>query len=756
MGLKGPSFALIAALAAGVFAGPPAPAEPAAAPAAAPDPPPPVRPRVCLVLSGGGARGMAHIGVLKVLEEMKVPIDCVAGTSMGAIVGGLYASGMRAAEIESMMRTVDWQEAFRDSPPRRDLAFRRKQDDRNFLVRLPLGLKHGEFLLPKGLIQGQKLQETLRARTLAFQDVKSFDALPTPFRAVATDLETGEGVLLDRGDLALAMRASMSAPGVFAPVESGGRVLVDGGLAENLPIDVARAMHADVLIVVDVTFPLQTRKHLNSPISITNQMLAILVRRNADRQKATLDARDLLIQPELAQISSTDFSLVGKTIDLGEAAAQGLRGRLAGLALDDASYAAYVAQRAGTARPEPVIRFVRVDGESKRYERTIVAALEPLLQKPLDPKRLDDLITDLYGLGDFEILDYSIVTDGEGADAQHGIEVHARRKSWGPNYLRFGLNLQDDFQGNSLYNAAARFVVSEIGSLGAEWRTDLQIGNDPRVITEFYQPLNAQRVWFVAPSARIESRDLIVYANDVEIADFREREAEADLDVGRQIGNWGEIRWGVHRLNGATRARLGDPALVDAQFNNGAYFFKFSYDRLDNVDFPREGQTFSLQWDGDRDNLGSDFRSDRVAADWLMARSRGRNTLVLWGSAGETLDGDTRPTHLQDFYSLGGFLNLSGLALRSLTGPDYAIGRAIYLRKIGRGGEGFLDFPAYLGASFEFGNTWTRRGDVSWGGSRKDFSLFLGLDTPLGPLYIGSGYDQSGNNAFFLFLGRTF
>jgi NTE family protein len=675
---------------------------------------------------------------------------------MGAIVGGLYASGMRAAEIESMMRTVDWQEAFRDSPPRRDLAFRRKQDDRNFLVRLPLGLKHGEFLLPKGLIQGQKLQETLRARTLAFQDVKSFDALPTPFRAVATDLETGEGVLLDHGDLALAMRASMSAPGVFAPVESGGRVLVDGGLAENLPIDVARAMHADVMIVVDVTFPLQTRKHLNSPISITNQMLAILVRRNADRQKATLDPRDLLIQPELAQISSTDFSVVGRTIDLGEAAALGLRGRLAGLALDDAAYAAYVAQRAGTARPEPLIRFVRVDAESKRYERTIVAALEPLLQRPLDAKRLDDLITDLYGLGDFETLDYSIVTEGEGADAQQGIEVHARRKSWGPNYLRFGLNLQDDFQGNSLYNAAARFVVSEIGTLDAEWRTDLQIGNDPRVITEFYQPLNAQRVWFVAPSARIESRDLIVYANDVEIADFREREAEADLDVGRQLGNWGEIRWGVHRLNGATRARLGDPALVDGQFNNGAYFFKFSYDRLDNVDFPREGQTFSLQWDGDRDNLGSDFRSDRVAADWLMARSRGRNTLVLWGSAGETLDGDTRPTHLQDFYSLGGFLNLSGLALRSLTGPDYAIGRAIYLRKIGRGGEGFLDFPAYLGASLEFGNTWTRRGDISWGGSRKDVSLFLGLDTPLGPLYLGSGYDQSGNNAFFLFLGRTF
>ncbi|HEY1412350.1 MAG TPA: patatin-like phospholipase family protein, partial [Rhodopila sp.] len=213
------------------------------------------RPRICLVLSGGGARGMAHIGVLKVLEELKIPIDCIAGTSMGAIVGGLYASGMTAHEIDSTMRSLDWQEAFRDAPPRRDLAFRRKQDDRNFLVRLPLGLKHGQILLPKGFIQGQKLQETLRQLTLPFSNSTDFGLLPTPFRAVATDLETGNAVLLEKGDLAIAMRASMSAPGVFAPVELNGRLLVDGGLAENLPVNVARAMHADVLIVSDVSFP---------------------------------------------------------------------------------------------------------------------------------------------------------------------------------------------------------------------------------------------------------------------------------------------------------------------------------------------------------------------------------------------------------------------------------------------------------------------------------------------------------------------
>ena len=722
----------------------------------APPPGEAVRPRVCLVLSGGGARGMAHIGVLKVLEDLKVPIDCIAGTSMGAIVGGLYASGMTAREIDATMHSVDWQEAFRDTPPRRDLAFRRKQDNRNFLVRLPLGLKHGQILLPKGLIQGQKLQETLRRLTLPYSDSASFDQLPTPFRAVATDLETGNAAVMDSGDLAIAMRASMSAPGVFAPVDLNGRLLVDGGLAENLPIDVARAMGADVLIVVDVTFPLLPREELKSALSISNQMLAILVRKNADRQRATLGPDDVMIEPVLGVTASTEFSAADQTIALGEEAARALSVRLASLGVSDAAYRQYAARRAARERGLPAINFVRVDEQSKRYEKTIMAAMQPVVLNPLDVKMVDAAITELYGLGNFETLDYALVGEGQGDEQDSGLEIRARRKSWGPNYLRFGLNLQDDFQGNSRYNAAARFLITELDDLGAELLTDVQIGDNPRLFSEFYQPLTAQRLWFVAPSALIEARDLEVYSKDVEIADFRERDAEVDLDIGRNLGNWGEIRWGYHRINGATRDRFGNPDLVDHQFNNGELFLKFSYDRLDNVDFPREGQTFSLQWDADRINLGSDTASDRVQADWLMARSRGRNTLLIWTSAGTTLDGNIKPTSLQDFYSLGGFFNLSGLATQSLIGPDYAIARAIYFRKIGRGGEGLFDFPAYIGMSFEAGNTWSRRGDINWGSAHKDVSLFLGFDTLLGPLYVGSGYDESGNSAFYLFLGRTF
>jgi NTE family protein len=266
------------------------------------------RPRIGLVLSGGGARGAAHIGVLKVLEENHVPVDAIAGTSMGAVVGGLYASGLSAEDIERIMTSVDWQDAFRDRPARSDLNFRRKLEDQNFLVKLPLGLKGRRFRLPRGLVQGQKLTQILRGLTLPVAQVQRFDDLAIPFRAIATDIVTGDRVVLDRGDLTTAMRASLSAPGVFSPVESDGRMLVDGGLSSNLPIDVAREMDVDILIVVDCGFPLLERNKLVSVATVTNQMLAILIRHNAADQRKTLTSRDVIIDPALGDFSSLDFT----------------------------------------------------------------------------------------------------------------------------------------------------------------------------------------------------------------------------------------------------------------------------------------------------------------------------------------------------------------------------------------------------------------------------------------------------------------
>ena len=713
------------------------------------------RPRIGLVLSGGGARGAAHIGVLKVLDELHVPIDAIAGTSMGAVVGGLYATGFSAADIERIVGTLDWQDAFKDRPPRAELTFRRKQEDQNFLVKFPLGLRSGNFLLPKGLIQGQKLNQTLRKLTLPVARITNFDQLPTPFRAVATDLETGDAVVMDHGDLTSAVRASLSAPGVFSPVEREGRVLVDGGLAENLPIDVARQMGVDVLIVVDVGFPLLDRNKLNSAPTISNQMLAILVRKDSDRQRATLTDRDVVIDPALGESSSFDFGIVSKAIRQGVEAARAAAPKLASLAVSPDDYQVYQVRREDIRRGTPTVDFVRIEPGSERYTEALTELFKDVVGNPVDADDLGKRVTGYYGKGNLEALDYALVKDD---DDRYGLALTARRNSWGPNYVRFGLNLQDDFAGNSTYNAAARFVLSEITQAGGEWVWDLQVGETSRFSTEVYLPFSQSGHYFMVPHAQIEATNIAVLDKNLDnLAEYRQRTFSYGLDFGREFGNWGEIRTGYTVDRGKSHVRIGDPLdpmLPTREFDSRGYFVRMSYDRLDDINFPRHGQSATLEWDGQRRDLGGDTRADRAEFNWIVARTFGRQTAVWWTSLGSALNQPSPDLRTQ--FQLGGFLNLSGAKADSLIGPHFGITRLLLYRQIGRGGPGFLDVPVYLGLSLEAGNVWQTRGDASFGGTRKDASLFLGLDTPIGPVYLGTGFEEGGSGAFYLFLGRTF
>jgi NTE family protein len=709
------------------------------------------RPRIGLVLSGGGARGAAHIGVLKMLDALHVPIDAIAGTSMGAVVGGLYASGYSAREIEAIMTSVNWQEAFRDRPTRTDLTFRRKEEEENFLVNFPLGLRSRHFQLPKGLIQGQKLSQILRRLTLPTAAITDFDALPTRFRAVATDLETGDPVVMHDGDLASAMRASLSAPGVFAPVERNGRLLVDGGLVDNLPIDVARAMGVDVLIVVDVSTPLVTRDKLTSAPAISNQMLAILIRRNEQRQLESLSKSDLRIAPILAEYSPFDFGIVARAVEAGEQAALASQDELLALATDAGVYERYAQRRAAARQTPPRIEFVRIEAGSERYAAALHKLFDDQIGAVADPAELQKRVTSFYGGENFEGIDYRVVQDDDG---KYGLAVTARRNSWGPTYVRFGLNLQDDFAGNSYYNAAARFIQSEITRAGGEWVSDLQVGETSRVATEVWLPFSQTSPYFLAPHAQIEAQDLYLFEDQRRIAEYRVRTFEYGMDFGRDFSNWGEIRTGLVRDAGESSLIIGDPILSTGSFDEKEFFVRLSYDTLDNVNFPRYGQQASFEWRGDRTALGSGEDGDRLAVNYLAARSFGRQTAVFWTSAGTTLDGST--TDVRKLFQLGGFLNLSGLKQDSLLGPNYGIARVLFYRQIGRGGPGFLDVPVYIGTSFEVGNVWQQRGDASWGSAHKDASLFLGLDTLIGPVYIGSGVGDGGTRNFYLFLGRTF
>lgn len=685
---------------------------------------------------------------------MHVPIDAIAGTSMGAVVGGLYASGLSAREIEKVMTSVNWQDAFRDRPPREDLTFRRKQEDQNFLVHFPIGIRGGHVVLPKGLIQGQKLNATLRRLTLPVAHITNFDNLPTPFRAVATDLETGEAVVIGSGDLTTAMRASLSAPGVFAPVEREGRVLVDGGISDNLPVDVARAMGVDILIVVDVDFPLLPRQKLTSAPVISNQMLAILIQHNTKQQRDSLTPDDVLIEPMLADTSSFDFGVVKRVIGVGEAAARHVSERLASLAASPAEMQRYAAHRDAGRRPPPRVDFVEVDTGSERYSERIEELFQDLTGKPLDPDAVARRVTTLYGEGSLDTLDYHVVHK----DDEYGIALDARSASTGPNYVRFGLNLQDDFQGNSAYNAALRYVMSEITRPGGEWVWDLQIGQTTIAATELFLPFSKFSGWFTMPHVSYETQDVPYLSGQNQLAQYRVRTFNYGLDLGRQFGNWGEIRTGVYREEGHSRLLIGDSSDASlppaTPFGTRSYFVRFSYDRLDDVNFPHSGQQATLQWTGARNVIHNEPPSDQVTFNYLAAHSFGRDTAVFWASGGVTLE--RQVTDVRMLFPLGGFLNLSGLRANSLTGPEFGIARLLLYRQIGRGGPGYLDVPTYLGISLEAGNVWRTRSEASFSNTRRDASVFLGMDTFLGPVYLATGFDDRGEQAFYLFLGRTF
>jgi NTE family protein len=718
------------------------------------------RPRVGLVLSGGGARGAAHIGVLKVLEENNVPVDVIAGTSMGAVVGGLYASGLSAADIEKAMTSVDWQGAFRDRPARTDLNFRRKLEDQTYLVKFPLGLKSGKFRLPRGLVQGQKLTQVLRGLTLPVAQIQSFDDLAIPFRAVATDIVTGDRVVLDHGDLTTAMRASLSAPGVFSPVDYEGRMLVDGGLSSNLPVDVAREMGVDILIVVDCGFPLLERGKLVSVATVSNQMLAILIRRNSAEQRKTLKDTDVLIDPALGDFSSLDFNEHVKAMRIGEEAARHQSERLSALSVPPEEFRRIVAARAARRSGLPTVDFLRVEPGSERYAGAIETLFAGQVGKPVNVPRLERRVRELYGQGNLEILDYQLVkrerpADGSEPEPGYGLSFNSRRNSWGPNYLRFGLQLQNDFDGNSSFNAAARTTMSEITKYGGEWVVDLQVGETPRIATELYLPVGYRSRWFVMPHVEFQIRTLpIANAEERILAEYRVTSTDFGVDLGRELGNYGEIRVGAGRTTGSARVRVGDPLLPPTEFTTNDFFGEFRYDTVDNVNFPRHGGSLQIGWKGERAVGGDSLDADLLVFDQLYAHSWGRNTAILWTTAGTQLDDDVDV--VRSYFTLGGFLNLSAVTPETLVGPHFAIARAIYYRQVGRGGQGFLNVPVYVGTSFELGNVWSSRDDISASTARRNGSVFLGLDTLLGPVYFATGFDDEGESNFYLFLGRTF
>ncbi|HEK1686349.1 TPA: patatin-like phospholipase family protein [Pseudomonas putida] len=707
----------------------------------------PPRPKVGLVLSGGAARGLAHIGVLKALEEQGVHIDAIAGTSMGAVVGGLYASGYSIEELEHLALTLDWQQALSDAPPRKDVPFRRKQDDRDFLVKQKLSFRDdGSLGLPLGVIQGQNLSLLLESKLAHTADTRDFDKLPIPFRAVATDIASGEKVVFRRGHLPQVVRASMSIPAVFAPVELDGRLLVDGGMVDNIPLDVVREMGVDMAIVVDIGTPLRSRKQLATVVDVLNQSITLMTRRNSEEQLASLHRDDILVQPALASFGVTDFGRAQDMIDAGYRATRALDARLALLRQTGGDSQLAVARSAQ--QRTPIITAIKVENDSKVSDDVIRYYIRQPLGEPLELERLQTDMGTLYGLDYFDRVQYRVVHKGE----ENTLVINARGKRGGTDYLRLGLNLSDDMRGDSAFNLGASYRMNGINRLGAEWLTRAQIGDQQELYSEFYQPLDVGSRYFVAPYLSLGSQNIEATLDNDPVAEYRLERYGFGLNLGRQIGTYGEVRLGVGKAWGEAEVRIGDQDLPKVSFNEGFYELKYSFDTLDNVYFPHSGEDIGLtlrKYDRSLDS-DSDYRQWQFNID--KALSYGPNTWVFGGRYGRTLD-DTEV--VTSSFVLGGARQLSGFRQDSVSGQNISLMRMVYYRRLTPRAYLPLDFPLYLGGSLERGRAWNNDNEFD-SGYINAASIFLGLDTPLGPLNISYGANTEHQKAVYLNLGHTF
>lgn len=701
------------------------------------------RPSVGLVLSGGGARGATHIGVIKVLEQLRVPIDCIAGTSMGSVIGGLYASGMSTAELEEAIAQIDWHDVFHDHPERANRSFRRKTDDLLYLIKQKPRIKEGHVNFGSALVQGQKFDLVLSDLTLPVRDVKDFDALKIPFRAVATDISNGQEVVLGRGQLGKALRASMAVPAAFAAVEIDGRLLVDGGISNNLPISVARDMGADIVIAVDISSPLLGREELGSTLSVVSQLSGLLTRRNVEQQLATLTDRDVLIVPDLGDLGSADFDRIRETVPIGEAAADALRSALVRYAQPPTDYARYAATHSAVnvRSTAPVIEFIQIENDSSVSDETIAAHLGYATGQPLDVQALEEGIGRVYGMDIFETVRYRVVEKGGKA----GIVVDAKERSWGTDSIQAGVELSADLKGDSYFNIGLAFTKIPINELNGEWRTIVQLGEEPTLFTEIYQPLDPAEHWFVGGGIGLESLDTPLYVGNKAVAEYDIDQYGFYLSGGYNFGSWGRLQAAWWRLSGDADVSKGT-AVPDFDFNVGELRVKAMYDTLDNLHFPREGMLGGLTWTASREALGGDTDFDQYTLGLGGAKSWGNHT-VLTSLNLSTTPGDDAP--IQSRFRTGGFLHLSGLQQRELSGQHAVnlLGGYMY-----RMTEKIV--PTYLGASLEAGNVWQDESDIAADDLLLAGSVFVGADTLLGPLYVALGHAQGGHSAFYLFLGN--
>jgi NTE family protein len=721
------------------------------------------RPRVGLVLSGGGARGLAHVGVLKVLERERIPVDLIAGTSMGAIVGGLYATGLTASEIEDEVKRLDWLGSFAMRVNRQDLSQRRKEQDFEVSPLLEFGIRSDGLTAPLGAVSSRVLESHLRRMTLGAAQVQDFDDLPTPFRAIATDMETGQTVVMESGDLARALRSSMSVPGLFAPTEVDGRILGDGGLVNNLPVDVARQMGADRVIAVNIGTPLSGRDTLASITGVTAQMINILTEQNVQRSLQSLGPQDVLIAPKLEGLTSGDFDRAIDLMRLGELQAEALVLRMQDLKLSPEAYAQWQAHRRQRTLQPQKLDFVRFEGSAITHPENRPDLLQSQPGEEFSVAKAERDLTSLAASGDYLRTDYRLVRTPDG---ERGLVFDLQDKPWGPNYLQVGMDFSADNRGRSVFNLKLVHNRHWLDSAGSEWRNFVRIGSSPALRSEWYRPMNLRLPdgleGFVAAQGRVGRHQLDYHLVPEENPDatVNRRVFGLNLDVGMNWRELGEIRLGL-----VDEAWHDDPTLVSSRleklrgvrpvqterWHERGLRLKVVFDQLDHAFFPMRGWRVDGQWmQGHRDSRDPQFEDGfirRVDLQGLWATSWGVHTFSALGRVNLS-DG---VESLVPRNGLGGFQQLSGYGPFQVSGQQTALARLGYQVRLV---PSPLTSGTFLGVSLESGRAWDRKDAFASGVRRLGASVYLGADTAIGPVYAALLHSPRVGPTVMMFIGR--
>lgn len=710
-----------------------------------------ITPRVGLVLGGGGAKALAHIGVLKYLEEHQIPVDFVVGTSMGAVAGGLYVQGVAPEELENMVLSVDWLHLFTDTTRREFRGIRRKEEDRSFPLQFTVGFSDRQFKLPSGVIRGQHFMPLLRNYAVNYQEVQHFDDYALPFRATATDIETGEMVILEQGDITLAIRASMAIPGIFTPVNLNGRVLIDGCVTNNLPIDVALGMGATQLIVVDLSDYSASIENINGPLGMVERAVRLMIRNNSIDQSELLRTNDIHLIPDFSstKVATRSFDKALDAMNAGYKAAAQHANALQALAVDNATWQQYQ-QRLRNQHKEFTPSWFDLHNESDLPDDLILTTIKTEPGEPISLSQLNDEVERIYGLGYFEQVDYRVAWDDHG---NSGVELHTTPRSWGPDYLSFGLSLEENFDTESNYRAAVSYLRTAINKYGAEFQTDLQIGSEPILRAKYWHPLRRDARAYSSVRAGLVRNNVNYFLNGKLASRVQISRQTLGFDLGTHWKHTADVRLSYDY--GTGQARGLNPIteqLEHVNFETAQLTVSTLFDSLDSVHLPKKGSFVELNYALSDKAIGADSNYQHLQFQYLGAHTWGDHTLVAGTHFHSTIAG-TSPFY--DNFSLGGFMNLSGYEYNEFSGQHVAFGQLVYLNRL-PSSRRFGAFPMYIGAAIEAGQAWERSAQVQFSDLIYSGSLMGVINTPIGPIYLGISRSSQGRSGAYLAVGRPF